>query len=58
MINLENDRLIPRKPIFNRRYIADIYNKRKENTEDSFFKALHSYNKNIKLENIKLKSVQ
>ena len=49
MINLENDRVILRKPVFYRRYIADIYNRRKKNAEDNLFKALNSYHKNIKL---------
>ena len=49
MIKMENDRVIPMKPIFYHRYVDDIYNRRKKNIEDSFFKALNSYHKNIKL---------
>ena len=33
----------------NRRYVDGIYNRRKKNIEDSLFKALNSYYKNIKL---------
>ena len=33
----------------NRRYVDGIYNRRKKNIEDSLFKALNSYHKNIKL---------
>ena len=50
---MENDIVIPTKPVFNRRYVDDIYNKRKDkrkvNIEDSLFKALNSYHENIKL---------
>ena len=37
------------KPIFYRRYVDDIYSRRKKNIEDSLFKALNSCDKNIKL---------
>ena len=49
MITMENDIVIPTKPIFYRRYVDDIYNRRKQNIEDSLFKALNSYHKNMKL---------
>ena len=46
---MENHIVIPMKPIFYRRYVDDIYSRRKKNIEDSLFKALNSYHKNIKL---------
>ena len=49
MIKMKNDIVIPTKPYFYRRYVDDIYNRRKKNIEDSLFKALNSYHKNIKL---------
>ena len=49
MIKMENDIVIPMKPIFYRRYVDDIYSRRKKNIGDSLFKALNSYHKNIKL---------
>ena len=49
MIKMENDIVIPTKPIFCCRYVDDIYNRRKKYIEDSIFKALNSYHKNIKL---------
>ena len=49
MIKMENDKVIPTKPIFYHSYVDDIYNRRKKNIEDSLFKALNSYHKNIKL---------
>ena len=49
MIKMENDIVIPMKPIFYRIYVDDIYSRRKKNIEDSLFKALNSYRKNIKL---------
>ena len=41
MIKMENDIVIPTKPIFYRRYVDGIYNIRKKNIEDSLFKALN-----------------
>ena len=49
MVKMENYIVIPMKPIFYRRYVDDIYSRRKKNIEDSLFKALNSYHKNIKL---------
>ena len=49
MIKMENEIVIPTKPIFYRRYVDDIYCRRKKIIEDSLFKALNSYHKNIKL---------
>ena len=49
MIKMENDAVIPTKPIFYCRYVDDIYNRRRKNIEDSLFKALNTYHKNIKL---------
>ena len=37
------------KPLFYCRYVDDIFNRTKKNIEDSLFKALNSYHKNIKL---------
>ena len=49
MIKMENDIVIPTRAVFYHRYVDDIYNRRKKNIEDSLFKALNSYYKNIKL---------
>ena len=49
VIKMENGIVIPMKPIFYRSHVDDIYNRRKKNVEDSLFKALNSYLKNIKL---------
>ena len=46
---MENEIVIPMKPVFYRRYVDDIYNRRKKNVEDSLFNSLNSYHKNIKL---------
>ena len=43
MIKMENDIVIPTKPLFYRRYVDDICNRRKKNIDDSLFKALNSY---------------
>ena len=39
IIKRENDIVIPTKPIFYHRYIDDIYNRRKRNTEGILSKA-------------------
>ena len=54
MIKMKNDLVIPAKSIFIVdmkicRYVGDIYNRRRKNTEDSLFKTLNLYHKNIKL---------
>lgn len=49
MIKMENNIVIPTKSIFYHRYVDDIYNRRKKNIQDSLFKALYPYHKNIKL---------
>ena len=49
MIKMENNIVIPTKSIFYHRYVDDIYNRRKKNIQDSLFKALNPYHKNIKL---------
>ena len=48
-IKMENDIVIPTKPIFYCRCVDGIYNTRKKNVEDSLFKVLNSYHTNIKL---------
>ena len=37
MIRIENDVVIPLKPIFHRRFVDDIINRRKKNVLDHFF---------------------
>ena len=49
MVKMEGDIVVPTKPIFYRRYVDDIYNRRKKNTEDKLYQSLNSYHKNIKL---------
>ena len=49
MTKMENDIVIPMKPIFYCRYVDGIYNRRTKNVENSLFKALNSYHKNMKL---------
>ena len=47
IIKMENDIVIPTKPIFYRRYVDDIYNRKKKNVEDSLFRALNSYQRKV-----------
>ena len=47
IIKMENDIVIPTKPIFYRRYVDDIHNRRKKNVEDSLFRALNSYQRKV-----------
>ena len=49
MIQMENNIVIPMKPIFYHRQQMISINRRKKNIEDSLFKELNSYHKNIKL---------
>ena len=49
MVNMENDIVIPLKPIFYRRFVDDIINCRKKNVLDELFFKLNNYQRNIKL---------
>ena len=49
MIEMENDTALPTKRAFHRRFVDDIYNKRKKNTEGKLCHSLNNYHKNIKL---------
>ena len=49
MGKIENDIVVPTRPVFYRRFADDIYNRRKKNTEDELYHSLNNYHKNIKL---------
>ena len=49
MIKIENNILIPHKPIFYKRYVDDIVNRTKKHEEDLLFKKLINYHPKIKL---------
>ena len=49
MIKVENDITLPTKPVFYCRFVDDIYDRRKKNTEDKLYHSLNNYHKNIKL---------
>ena len=46
---MEFDSIVPDKPIFYKRYVDDMYVRRKKNGVDKQFEELNSYHKNIKL---------
>ena len=48
MVKTENDVVIPSKPILYRRFVDDIYNRRKIG-DNSLFHRLNSYHPNIRL---------
>ena len=48
MIKMENDIVIPAKPILYKRFVDDIISRRKKNTVDKLFEALNNYQSNIK----------
>ena len=48
MVKMENDVVVPSKPIFYRRYVDDIYSRRKKG-ENVLFDRLNDYHPNIKL---------
>ena len=49
MVKMENNIVIPHKPIFYKRYVDDIINRRKKHEEDLLFKKLNDYHPKIKL---------
>ena len=46
---MKNDVVIPLKPIFYRRFVDDIINRRKKNIPDQLFFKLNNYHRNIEL---------
>ena len=46
---MERDVVLPFNPVFYRRYVDDIYNRRKINKKDDLYEALNKYHENIKL---------
>ena len=48
MIRTEKDIVTPLKPIFYKRFVDDIYNRRKKDILDNFYEGLN-YHPNIKL---------
>ena len=49
MAKMERDVVRPFNPIFYRRYVDDIYNRRKINKKDDLYESLNKYHKNIKV---------
>ena len=49
MVKMENNIVVPHKPIFYKRYVDDIINHRKKHEEDLLFKKLTNYHPKIKL---------
>ena len=49
MVKMENNIAIPHKPIFYKRYVDHIINRRKKYEEDLWFKKLNNYHPKIKL---------
>ena len=46
---MESEIVIPQKPLFCRRYVDDIYNRRKMFKHDELFEKLNNYHPEIKL---------
>ena len=49
MIRTEKDIVTPLKPIFYKRFVDDIYHRRKKGTHDNLHERLNNYHPNIKL---------
>ena len=49
MIRMETDVVVPIRPIFYKRYVDDIYNRRQKNTRDVLYNAINNYHPKIKL---------
>ena len=48
MCKMEDDVVVPIKPIFYKRYVDDTYIRRKKNTKNELFENLNTYHDNIK----------
>ena len=46
---MENDVFVTTKPVFYCRFVDDIYNRRKKNTEDKLYYSLNNYHDKIEL---------
>ena len=49
MHKMENDIVVPTKPVFYRRFVDDTYNRRKKNTDDKSYHSINKYHKKIKI---------
>ena len=49
LIRTENDVVKPLKPLFYKRYVDDIYSRRKKNYTDQLYHELNNYHPNINL---------
>ena len=49
MIRTEKDIVTPLKPIFYKRFVDDIYTRRKKGIHDKLYERLNNYHPNIKL---------
>ena len=49
MVKMENNIVIPHKPIFYKRYVDDIINRRKKHEEDLLLKKLNNFHPKIRL---------
>ena len=49
MVKMENNIVIPHKPIFYKRYVDDIINRRKKHEEDLLLKKLNNFHLKIRL---------
>ena len=46
---METDVKVPTRPIFYKRYVDDIYNRRQKNTVDKLYDGLNNYHPKVKL---------
>ena len=49
MNRIETDVVVPLRPIFYKRYMDDIYNRRQKNTVDNLYDGLNNYHPKLKL---------
>ena len=49
MVKMENNIVIPHKPIFYKRYVDDIINRRKKHEENLLLKKLNNFHPKIRL---------
>ena len=48
MTKMEQDIVVPRQPMFCKRFVDDIINRRKKNEPDELFSEINNYHENIR----------
>ena len=49
MVRIDTNIVVPIRPIFYKRYVDDVYNRRQKNTVDKLYNGLNNYHPKVKL---------